>query len=201
MHVIFQWSSNKGPKYEWRSTDLGVGSHEWEVSIPDSTPPRSSQLRKTIIQTKIKLQFMGWRGRGKVFMSVSNLTASSTNENNTTAGLWLEAFCQKKWWVSTFTPFPQQQTTWICKDGWLGQHYSPWAEKSAFSTKAKYNPEKERTHNSTSTDLPSQELPIWILSRKAFSIDSFIHSYYKYLPGIQEAVASSKGRAILKNIL
>lgn len=66
--------------------------------------------------------------------------------------------------------------------------------------KANYNPEKERIHSFTSIGLPSKELLVWILRRSAFNvhsfISSFVHSYYKYLLGTQEAIVCSKGLTI-----
>lgn len=102
-----------------------------------------SSYRKDLSQQKPKCDlWVGGEREGIRFCIRSH--SFQYNEHRVTARLWLEAFCQKKWRVSTFMPFLQQQMLWVCTDGWLGQHYSLWAEESAFSMKAKYNPEKEK---------------------------------------------------------
>lgn len=160
--------------------DLVVHSHEWKCNISDPTSLRSFQLWKRFIPGKLKRNLGAKKGEG-ILISVSDLTASSTS-GNVTAGLWLAQFCQKKWWVCTFTLFLQHRMAWICKHGWLGQHYGFWAVKSAFSMKAKYNLER-------GWDLPHLDSLWKVFSLHASLLHSFIHSsihYHKHLLGTQK---------------
>lgn len=94
-----------------------------------------SSYGKDLSQQKPKCNL--WVGGEREGIRFCIRSHSFQYNENATARLWLEAFCQKKRQVSTFMPFLQQQMPWVCTDGWLGQHYSLWAEKSAFSMKAK----------------------------------------------------------------